>query len=431
MPADHDMMLIRGRFCSLAAYRRRRRQALRLLREHFQAEWPVLLVGYRLRDEFEVPSPLVGRMRQDPWFDYYTGCHEAGAALLLQPGARMVETLFLDPGDPDRVLWEGERLPPGPAARRAFGVQAVASAAELRAQVVDAAEIAGGNLIMLSRKREPGLQARAYKSWQARLRGCRVHNGEPVLVRQRMIKDAEEIAWHRKAVARTWAGLRQVLPQLSGMRNEAQVAGALTQHYIGDGFESLAFSTIVAGGRNAATLHYAHNDQPFSAKAGVLIDSGARAGGYCADVTRTLPKHGRFDQKRFRELYQLVLQANQLARQQLRPGMTLKELNELAWQPIIDAGFDRRHGLSHHIGLDVHDPADYQQPLAPGMIISNEPGIYLPEEGIGIRIEDDLLISQRGCQELTSQIPKEIAALEALLGRAAQSSEVGRRSLLQ
>ncbi len=177
----------------------------------------------------------------------------------------------------------------------------------------------------------------------------------------------------------------------------------------------LAFPPIVGSGIDGATLHYPHNDQPLERGAPLLVDSGATAGGYCADVTRTVPQHGRFDDRRFREVYELVLRCNTIGRQHARPGVTREELNAVAWKPIIDAGFTRHHGLSHHIGLDVHDPADYSVPLAPGMIISNEPGIYLPDEGFGIRIEDDLLITKDGCEDMTRGIPKTVPALEAAM----------------
>ena len=110
-----------------------------------------------------------------------------------------------------------------------------------------------------------------------------------------------------------------------------------------------------------------------------------------------------------------MLHANDLGRKHARPGLTREELNDIAWKPIIGAGFTRHHGLWHHIGLDVHDPADYTKPLAPGMVISNEPGVYLPDEGFGVRIEDDLLITATGCEVLTRTIPKKIADLEAVM----------------
>jgi Xaa-Pro aminopeptidase len=186
-------------------------------------------------------------------------------------------------------------------------------------------------------------------------------------------------------------------------------------HYRKVAYGPLAFPPIVGSAIDGATLHYPFNDRPLAKGRPLLIDSGATAGGYCADVTRTVPQHGRFDDQRFREVYELVLRCNALGRKHARPGITKDELNDIAWKPIIDAGFQRHHGLSHHIGLDVHDPADYGVPFQAGMVISNEPGVYLPEEGFGIRLEDDLLITEDGCEELTRSIPKGVADIEAAM----------------
>ena len=282
----------------------------------------------------------------------------------------------------------------------------------LKEMVLRAAEKAGGRIGMFTREREPGFQAAQYALWKRRLRGIKVVNVEPEVVRLRMIKDADEVAWHRQAVAATAKGLKAVVAQMRRYKTEAEIAGELLKHYIGAGHESIAFASIVGAGVNAATLHYPHNDQPIPRGACVLIDSGARAGGYCADVTRTYPQNGRFGSGRFREIYELVLRAQILGIKHARPGMTLQEWNEIAWQPIVDAGFKRLHNLGHHLGLDVHDPSDMTMTLKPGMLITCEPGIYLPEEKIGVRIEDDLLITKDGNENTTRMIPKTVAALE-------------------
>ena len=240
-------------------------------------------------------------------------------------------------------------------------------------------------------------------------------NVEPTLVHQRMYKDADEVAWHRRAIDITRQGLLATLPRIPKLKTECEVASELTRHYRKIAYGPLAFPPIVGSAVAGATLHYPYNDQPLVKGAPLLMDSGATAGGYCADVTRTVTQHGKFSVKRFREVYELVLRCNTLGRQHAKPGLTREELNAIAWKPIIDAGFTRHHGLWHHIGLDVHDPADYTVPLKPGMIISNEPGVYLPDEGFGIRIEDDLLITADGCDELTCDIPKTVAGIEAAM----------------
>lgn len=400
-------MLIRGLPLPLATYRRRRAAAAKLLARAFERRVPLLLAG--------CDEDTLRRVRQDPWFDYYCGCAEPAAALLIDPTRAPHDTLFLDPGDPKRVVWDGPRLGPDETARRAHGVAAVASHEELEKRVLAAAKRAGGRLAMCTREREPGWQAAQFAVWRKKLRGIELLDAEPVLIRQRMIKDADEVAWFRRAIDITRKGLLAVLPRIPRLRNEAEVASELTMHYRKAAYGPLAFPPIVGSAVHGATLHYPHNDQPLVRGAPLLIDSGATAGGYCADVTRTVPQSGRFSDRRFRDVYELVLRCNALGRRHARPGITLKELNDIAWQPIIDAGFIRHHGLSHHIGLDVHDPSDRDAPLAPGMVISNEPGVYLPDEGFGIRIEDDLLITRDGCEELTRAIPKTVAGIEAAM----------------
>jgi len=403
-------MLVRGLALPVATYRRRRTAATRILRETFSERVPLLLIG---SDEL-----ALRRDRQDPWFDYFCGCAEPDAALLIDPTRTPHDTLFLDPGDASRVIWDGARLGPDERSRKAHGIAAVANRQRLDDAVALAVHRSGGLLAMCHRSREPGAQAAAFTAWKEKL-GSRVTllNAEQPLAALRVIKDADEVAWHRKAIAITAAGLKTVLPQIPRLKNEAEVASLLTMHYRSASYGPLAFPPIVGSAANGATLHYPFNDRPLAAGKPLLIDSGATAGGYCADVTRTIPQHGRFDDKRFREVYELVLRANALGRKHARPGITFDELNKLAWAPIIAAGFTRHHGLSHFIGLDVHDPGERSLPLRPGMIISNEPGIYLPDEGFGIRIEDDLLITRHGCDELTTAIPKDVREVETWMNR--------------
>jgi len=399
-------MPVRGLALPLPTYRRRRAAALRLLRTAFRARVPLLLIG--------CDETALRRDRQDPWFDYFCGCAEPDAALLLDPTQVPHDTLFLEKGDPARVIWDGVRLGPDESARKAHGVAAVAARESLDEAVALALRRSGGLLAMCHRSREPGAQSAAFTAWKERLGAqTTLLNAETHLAPLRVIKDADEVAWHRKAIAITAAGLKSVLPQIPRLKAEAEVASLLTMHYRKQAYGPLAFPPIVGSAANGATLHYPFNDQPIAKGRPLLIDSGATAGGYCADVTRTVPAHGRFDDKRFREVYELVLQANALGRKHARPGITFDELNKLAWAPITAAGFTRHHGLSHFIGLDVHDPGDRALPLKPGMIISNEPGIYLPDEGFGIRIEDDLLITRDGCEELTRAIPKDVRGVES------------------
>jgi len=410
-------MIVRGRVFPPAVYRRRRDRAAALIAGEHGGKIPLLLLGVPYEDAASMLQPPAGGGRQDPWFDYFTGCHEPDAAILIDPRDRDRDRLFLDPGDPARVVWDGERLGPGAKAARTFGVDACHDRAELKDRALRAAERAGGRIALCWRKVEPGFQSDAALRWRRRLRGVRAIDAEGCLVRLRMIKERRELDRLRAAVARTARTLKKVLPRIPKLGSESEVAAELVAGYTAPDYAHLAFAPIVGSGVRGATLHYKHNDRPLERRRPVLIDSGATCGGYCADVTRTLPQHGRFDDRRFREVYELVRRCNALGRKHARPGITLKELNEIAWEPILDAGFARHHGLSHHIGLDVHDPSDRAAPLAQGMVISNEPGVYLPDEGFGVRIEDDLAITADGCEELTRAIPKTIPALEKAMRR--------------
>ena len=399
---------LRGCAFPLAVYRRRREQALVAIRKSFEKPLPFVVFG---ADFAEADTPPAGRLRQDPWFEWTSGCHEPQSLMLVEPGKT---TLFLEPGDPKRVIWDGARLQPGPAVAKLFGVDSCQAAKEAISVLSHSAKRHGG-LVLLWKKKSSDPQSQKRKLWRNRLRGLNLHNGWDALSDVRAIKDSHEIACLRQAIACTAQSLKRVFPLIPNLQRESQVAAELVRDYTAHEGGHLAFAPIVGSGIHAATLHYTVNAGPIDPESCLLIDSGATYKGYCADITRTLPPGGRFQSGEFFELYELVLAAAALGRQHARPGITLKELNEIAWKPIVDAGLTRHHGLSHFIGLDVHDVGDRKKPLEAGMVISNEPGVYLPEKGIGIRIEDDLLITRSGCEELSAAIPKEPSELSAWL----------------
>ena len=188
-----------------------------------------------------------------------------------------------------------------------------------------------------------------------------------------------------------------------------------------------AFDTIAASGERATILHYHDNDQIMNDGELFLCDLGATYGYYCADISRTFPVNGRFTQRQ-REIYDIVLNAQKIMENNARPGMKMKDLNQL----IIDYykeelpkhGLNKEvseyyfHSVSHHLGLDTHDAIAHDEVvLAPGMVITNEPGLYIDEEEIGIRIEDDLLITRDGCEVLSKDIPRTTEEIEALMAR--------------
>jgi Xaa-Pro aminopeptidase len=192
------------------------------------------------------------------------------------------------------------------------------------------------------------------------------------------------------------------------------------------GAERLGYPSIVGAGLNSTVLHYDRGRGRVEAGDLIVMDLGAEFGYYAADITRTIPASGRFTPRQL-ALYELVLGAQQAAMDSVRPGQTIARLNQIARQFFReqsgtlcgDEGCERYfiHGLSHWIGLDVHDVGDYGTPLAPGMVLTIEPGLYLPEERIGIRIEDDVLVTASGHEVLSAALPRTAAAVEAALRR--------------
>jgi Xaa-Pro aminopeptidase len=195
---------------------------------------------------------------------------------------------------------------------------------------------------------------------------------------------------------------------------EAAVEGGFRRR----GAEFLAFPSICGSGINACYLHYRENNRRLEEGDLLLLDVGANYEGYCADVTRTIPVSGRFTDRQ-REVYQLVWEAQQLAEARLRPGVTMRELHEAVVGFFDEHGVRRhfKHGLGHQLGVRVHDVPGFRGPLEPGMVVTIEPGLYLVEEALGVRIEDDFVVTEDGCRRLSDAIPSAPEALEAYLAR--------------
>jgi Xaa-Pro aminopeptidase len=250
------------------------------------------------------------------------------------------------------------------------------------------------------------------------------------LVASRMVKDEEEQARVRHA-ARVTAGallaaMRATRPGIGEADVEAVIEGSMHDA----GAERMGFPSIVASGANALTLHYDRNASELQAGDLLLMDVGAESARYTGDVTRTIPVSGRFSDRQ-RALYDLVLGAQEAAVAALRPGITPVEVDAIARARMREEGGNLCgartcdtyfvHFLSHHLGLDVHDPGSPARTLEPGMIVTIEPGLYLPDEGIGIRIEDDYLITPAGTERLSTGVPRTVAEIEAAMAKDAEA----------
>jgi len=218
------------------------------------------------------------------------------------------------------------------------------------------------------------------------------------------------------AIDATIAGVRAAARQIRPGASEAAVVRALEAAFAGHGGEGNAFNPIAGSGVNATVLHYGANNRTMRAGDLLVLDSGTTLGGYCADITRTFPVGGTFGSTQA-DAYDLVLRAMRAAIAACTPGTWMHDVDMAAREVIDKAGYAHAfyHGVGHHLGLSVHD-ADPRTPLAKNAIVTIEPGLYLPQENIGIRIEDDILVTAQGPKNLSAALPADRKGVEALMG---------------
>ncbi|ACY85778.1 putative peptidase M24 [Edwardsiella piscicida] len=272
----------------------------------------------------------------------------------------------------------------------------------------------------------------------------------PWVHEMRLFKSAEEIAVMRRAAEITAQGHTRAMEKCRPGMYEYQLEGELLHEFNRHGARAPSFNTIVGSGENACILHYTENESEMKEGDLVLVDAGAEFRHYAGDITRTFPVSGRFSEPQ-RQIYQLVLASMAAGLEHYRPGSSLREAQEATVQVMVNGLVELgilqgeveqliaeqkyraffMHGLGHWLGLDVHDVGDYATPardrtLAPGMVLTCEPGLYIAPDadvplayrGIGVRIEDDVLITEAGCEILTEGVVKSVEAIEALMAAA-------------
>ena len=249
----------------------------------------------------------------------------------------------------------------------------------------------------------------------------------PIMRDLRMVKSSTEIEYIIKAIDKTNNGISCLVSQLNGGIVEHELADYFEMYGRAHDRAPLAFSTIIAGGKNATCLHYPTQDDVIRQEDLVLFDLGYSYNGYSADVSRTFPVSGQFSELQ-RRVYEAVLNCNKAVIAYAKPGLTIKDLQEYATEflkkecirlRLMDPTDDIRnyyyHNVSHHLGLDTHDISDREKPLVNGNVITVEPGLYFAKYGIGVRIEDDVLISMDGSIVLSKNIVKEIDEIENMM----------------
>jgi len=357
-------------------------------------------------------------------FEYLTGLtDEPGAILLLDPkhpvAARRV-ILLLRPLNPEVDRWDGHREQIGTALKQRTGFPTILRTTALPRFLMEAAQ-RSRRLAMLhpptpfNAPLPPDLEI--LRRVAERIPGTAIEDRSSLLTSMRAVKSKAEITAIRKAIEITVTGFAATIRSIRPGQCEGDVQETLEAAYRAQGARQLAFRTIAGSGFNSTVLHYHANDQLIRDGDLICIDSGARVGGYSADLTRTIPVSGEFTERQ-RDVYEVVLAAQRAAIRRARAGATLLDLDTAARKVIEGAGFADAfiHGIGHHLGLETHD-VNPDAPLKPGAVITIEPGIYLPQERIGIRIEDDILITPKGNEVLSKALPTSVKEIEALMSR--------------
>ncbi len=422
--------------------------------------------------------------RQDDNLLYLTGIAQPNTSLVLIPGEEKYrEVIFVDEANPAREIWTG-RLLTTDEVKAKSGVAEVSASSTFR-PFIDAALsgapfgpaegyryfrgasmpafrelVRGGRAevwVPLRRRGSTELDAprelRFVTDLRRRYPEIAVRNAEPLLVSMREVKSPAEVALIQKAIDITVAAHKAAMKRILTATNEKQVHASIEHAFLESGADGWGFPSIVAAGENATTLHYDRNDAPIARDTLLVADIGAEVDGYTADVTRTFPADGTFSDAQ-REIYQAVLLAQNESLPMMRPGVLWRDIHakaldvigrELAKLGLIssnnpdEARLYFMHGVGHPLGLQVHDVFDPDRKLEPGMVLTNEPGIYVraddvtrseafrklrPEQqagirraleryrGIGVRIEDDVLVTESGPKLLSGAAPRTIEEIE-------------------
>ncbi|HMV19451.1 MAG TPA: aminopeptidase P N-terminal domain-containing protein [Rhodocyclaceae bacterium] len=390
--------------------------------------------------------------RFDSYFYYLTGFREPEAVLVLVAGDTPRSLLFCRNKDVEREIWDGFRFGPE-AARDSFGFDEAYAIGDLDDQL--ARLLADQPAIFHSVGYEPDWDSRiaaALNRVRAQARsGARapeqIRDIRSLIDEMRLVKDDAELALMRRAADISGAAHRRAMRTARPGTREYEVEAELLHEFRRGGSQAPAYTSIVASGANACVLHYVENDRVMQNGELLLIDAGCELDGYASDITRSFPVNGRFSGPQ-KAAYELVLAAQAAAIAEIRPGASWNAGHDAAVRVlaqgfidlgllagsldgVLETGSYRQfymHRTGHWLGLDVHDAGDYKlagewRPLVAGNVLTVEPGCYIrPADGvpeafwnIGIRIEDDALVTPDGCEILTTAAPKSVADIEALM----------------
>lgn len=365
-------------------------------------------------------------------FYYLTGINrEKMILMLVKRNGKVDETLFIEKNDPVMARWVGEKMPKAQA-KEISGVESVLFLEEFEdvfGSIMDRTKIE--NLCLDLERQQFHLSMTSAQSFAKvvveRYPYLRMKNIYHEIANLRLIKSEEEIELIRQAIDITDKGIKELMKNAKGGMKEYQLEAHFDFTLKSSGITDYAFHTIAACGANATILHYDKNNSELEDGKLVLFDLGAQYKYYNADISRTFPVNGKFTERQ-KQVYNVVLRAQEAVTKVAKPGILFSVLNETAKKVLADGCIELGlikdaselpkyyfHGVSHYLGLDTHDVGSRDMELKQGMILTNEPGLYIEEENMGIRIEDDLLITENGCENLSKQIIKTVEEIEKFM----------------
>ena len=395
--------------------------------------------------------------RQDSNLYYLTGFEEPETVLLFRPGLKPETVLFVRTKNPERETWDGFRYGPE-ATQSEFKIDQTYPIEKLESLLPELLTPVEGLYYRMYRNTEMDRKVEAALVQTKALKGrsgfglLPVRDSDELLGELRVMKAEQDLSNHRQACEISAQSHLEVMKKIRPNMNEREVHGLFIYEAMRRGAAREGYNGIVAGGASATTLHYVFNDQQLKAGQLLLIDCGAEYNYFTGDITRTYPVAGKFTEAQ-REVYQGVLDVQKELIEMVQPGISMHELHtksvELLTQVMLDLGLltgrlqdvietheYRRyypHRIGHFLGMDVHDLGLYYdrqgnpRKVEPGMVFTVEPGIYIPADdskappeyrGIGVRIEDNILVTSKGYENMTAAAPKEIADLEKTIGSA-------------
>ncbi len=412
------------------------------------ADSPIVLWGFTGREEISQTYIF----EQEENFYYLTGHNEEGAGLIILPTGQKrdtaiipSETLFLPAKNSQKEKWNGVRMSPtDPGIEARTGFASVKSFdSDFRIAVENLAKTFPSFYTIVPYQKELGgyPHEKAVVEWlqlaapQAKLKDIRAQIGA-----LRQIKSPGEIAFLKEAIGLTLDSHLEAMKLMHPGLYEYQVAAKMVEVHAWGGSEAEGYAPIVGAGPNSTALHYDKLSRKIEDGDIVVLDVAAQYAGYSADITRTIPANGKYTARQ-REIYDIVLGAQNAALAALKPGMDFcskgdKNVHKVAYSYINSHGKDLHgkalgiyfiHGLGHHIGLNVHDSGDHCAPFQPGMVITIEPGIYIPEENLGVRVEDDVLLAESGYQLLSERLPRDPDAIEKIMAEGTLARAIGQR----